>query len=139
MLVQIVPARSRLLVEVLIPNEERGNLRPGQPVDVKLDAFPFQKHGRLQGLLEWVSPDAELSTNANFSLLTEAAQLRALTSSTPQYVFRGHVVIEPASNSALMLAPGLTAQVDIYTDRRRIVDFFLFPLEKATGEAMRVR
>lgn len=138
-LVQIVPARSRLLVEVLIPNEERGNLRPGQPVDVKLDAFPFQKHGRLQGLLEWVSPDAELSTNANFSLLTEAAQLRALTSSTPQYVFRGHVVIEPASNSALMLAPGLTAQVDIYTDRRRIVDFFLFPLEKATGEAMRVR
>lgn len=138
-LIQIVPARSRLLVEVLIPNEEKGYLRPGQPVDVKLDAFPFQKHGRLQGRLEWISPDAELSTNANISLLTEGAQLRALTSSIPQYVFRGHVVTEPGSSNSLMLAPGLTAQVDIYTDRRRILDFFLFPLEKATGEAMRVR
>jgi HlyD family type I secretion membrane fusion protein len=138
-LVQIVPARSRLLIEVLIPNEEKGHLVPGQPVDVKLDAFPFQKYGRLQGRLEWVSPDAELSTNANVSLLTEAAQLRAVTSSSPQYVFRGHVVTEPASNKALLLAPGLTAQVDIYTDRRRILDFFLFPLERATGEALRVR
>lgn len=138
-LLQIVPANTRLLIEVLVPNEEKGYLQIGQPVDIKLDAFPFQKYGRLQGRLEWISPDAELSTGGNISLLTEAAQLRALTTSIPQYVYRGHVVARPESNERLRLTPGLTAQVDIYTDRRRIIDFFLFPLEKVTDEAMRVR
>lgn len=138
-LLQIVPANTRLLVEIMIPNEEKGYLRPGQPVDIKFDAFPFQKYGRLEGQLEWVSPDAELSTNANISLLTEAAQARALTSAIPQYMFRGHVVANHRSNSQLRLAPGLTAEVDIYTDKRRILDFFLFPLQKATEKALQVR
>lgn len=138
-LLHIVPANTRLLVEVLVPNEEKGYLEAGQPVDIKLDAFPFQKYGRLAGRLEWISPDAELSTSGNISLLTEAAQMRALTTSVPQYVYRGHVVAVPQSSSRLRLAPGLTAEVDIHTDRRRIIDFFLFPLEKATDEAMRVR
>ncbi|MFM1990399.1 MAG: hypothetical protein RJA99_3356 [Pseudomonadota bacterium] len=138
-LLQIVPANARLLLEVLVPNEERGYLQAGQPVDIKLDAFPFQKFGRLEGRLEWVSPDAELSNAGNVSLLTEAAQVRAATGSFPQYMFRGHVVARPESNDRLRLAPGMTAQVDIYTDRRRIIDFFLFPLERATDEAMKVR
>lgn len=138
-LLQIVPAGARLIVEVLIPNEEKGYLQAGQPVDVKLDAFPFQKHGRLEGQLEWISPDAELSTNANVSLLTAPAQARALTTSIPQYVYRGHVIVRPESNPAVWLTPGLTAQVDIYTDRRRIIDFFLFPLRQATDDAFRVR
>lgn len=138
-LLQIVPANTRLLIEVLVPNEEKGYLQAGQPVDIKLDAFPYQKYGRLEGRLEWISPDAELSTGGNISLLTEAAQARALTTSVPQYLYRGHVVARPESNERLRLAPGLTAQVDIYTDRRRIIDFFLFPLEKVTDEAMRVR
>ena len=138
-LLQIVPSNTRLIIEVTIPNEEKGYLRTGQSVDIKFDAFPFQKYGRLMGQLEWISPDAELSTNANVSLLTEAAQIRALTSSIPQYVFRGRVLADQASNPRLRLAPGLTAQVDIYTDKRRILDFFLFPLQKTTEEALRVR
>ncbi len=138
-LLQIVPANARLLIDVLVPNEEKGYLQAGQLVDIKLDAFPFQKFGRLEGRLEWISPDAELSTASNISLLTEAAQVRALTTSIPQYVYRGHVVARPESNQRLRLAPGMTAQVDIYTDRRRIIDFFLFPLERVTDEAMRVR
>jgi hemolysin D len=138
-LLQIVPANARLLIDVLVPNEEKGYLQAGQLVDIKLDAFPFQKFGRLEGRLEWISPDAELSTASNISLLTEAAQIRALTTSVPQYVYRGHVVARPESNQRLRLAPGMTAHVDIYTDRRRIIDFFLFPLERVTDEAMRVR
>jgi hemolysin D len=138
-LARVVPSNTRLVIEVLIPNEEKGYLQAGQPVDIKLDAFPFQKYGRLSGKLEWISPDAELSTSSNISLLTQAAQLRTLNNFVPQYVYKGRVVAFADTNQTLKLAPGLTAQVDILTDRRRILDFFLFPLRKTVGEALLVR
>jgi hemolysin D len=137
-LVQLVPANTPLIIEVMIPNEEKGYLRIGQSVDIKLDAFPFQKYGRINGQLDWVSPDAELSNNLNSSLLTQSAQLRTLNN-TPQYVYRGKVTPKADSNVNIKLSPGLTASIDIYTDKRRIIDFFLFPLQNSLDEAMRVR
>lgn len=138
-LARLVPTDARLVIEVLIPNEEKGHMQAGQLVAIKFDAFPFQKYGSLKGKLEWISPDAELSTTSNISLLTQSAQLRTLNSYVPQYVYRGRVEAQAESNTLLKLAPGLTAQVDIYTDRRRILDFFLFPLKKVSGEALLIR
>lgn len=138
-LLVLVPTAAAMVIEILIPNEDNGHLRPGQVVDIKLDAFPFQKYGRLTGRVEWVSPDAELSTDSNYPLLTQGTRLRFRNSEMPQYVYRGKVVAQPQSNPNVRLALGLTAQVDIYTDRRRIIDFFLYPLRTMTEDALRVR
>lgn len=138
-LVHLVPAGAPLVFEALIPNEERGFLREGQAVDIKLDAFPFQKYGRVKGELLWVSPDAELMGNAHTATLTAAAQLNAFKSRLPQYVYRSKIALRLKSAPAIRQSPGLTGQADIATDTRRIIDFFLFPIQKSGEEALRVR
>lgn len=138
-LIQLVPSGSQLQLEILIPNEEMGYIQPGHQVDVKFDAFPFQKYGRAKGRLLRISPDAELTTSSRIALLSPAATLRAVGSAAPQYFYRGIVQLEPTPTQMFRVVPGMTAQADIYTDRRRIVDFFLFPTRKWVEEAVRVR
>ena len=41
------------------PSWSIGYLKVGQPVEVKVDTFPFQRYGTLKGTLIWISPDAE--------------------------------------------------------------------------------
>lgn len=137
--VQIVPSNSPLHLEVLIPNEEMGYMRTGQPVDIKLDAFPFQKYGRMTGTLAWISPDAELVTTSRSPLLTQAATLRSAATDAPRFYYKGSVQFDRSPNNLLQAAPGLTALADIRTDRRRIIDFLLFPMQQWLEEAVHVR
>lgn len=140
-LVILVPDGAPLTMEVFIPNDDRGFLQTGQRVDIKLDAFPFQKYGRLNGRLDWISPDAELLVDKNISLLTKSSQLKAANNQVQEYVYRGKVSANAHrdGNTPIRLVPGLTGQVDIYTDKRLIIDFFLFPVQKNLEEALRVR
>ena len=46
----IVPAGSELIVEALILNRDVGFVAPGQQVIVKLEAFPFTRHGYIEGM-----------------------------------------------------------------------------------------
>lgn len=125
-LFEVVPVDAPLIVEVEIPNADMGFLHVGQIVDIKLDAFPFQRYGRIAGRLAWISPDAEKSDSSGTG-----------TMNAPSYFYRGKV--HPQIGSALRLSPGMTTQVDIVTDRRRVIDFFLFPLRKTIEEGMAVR
>lgn len=125
-LFEVVPVDAPLLIEIEIPNAEMGFLREGQAVDVKLDAFPFQRYGRMEGQLIWISPDAEKRHEGMSGAMN-----------TPGYLYRGKVRTQP--HSTLRLVPGLTSQVDIVTDRRRVIDFFLFPIQQAVEDGMAVR
>jgi hemolysin D len=58
-LVTIVPDDTPLIVEATVSNEDIGYLKVGQPVEVKVDTFPFQKYGSLKATLVSISPDAE--------------------------------------------------------------------------------
>jgi hypothetical protein len=58
-LVTIVPDGTPLIVEATVSNEDIGYLKVGQPVEVKVDTFPFQRYGSLKGTLTSISPDAE--------------------------------------------------------------------------------
>jgi multidrug resistance efflux pump len=47
-----------LRFEAEVPNEDVGDLRPGMPARVKLDAFDYQKYGALEGIVQFVAPDS---------------------------------------------------------------------------------
>ncbi|WP_312407077.1 HlyD family type I secretion periplasmic adaptor subunit, partial [Brevundimonas sp.] len=57
-LVTLVPDGEDLIVEALILNRDVGFVRPGMRTIVKLEAYPFTRHGSLTGVVEHVSPDA---------------------------------------------------------------------------------
>ena len=57
-LMKIVPHEDALEAEVKIQNKDIGFVKIGQPVQVKLEAFPFTRYGTIPGRLKKLSLDA---------------------------------------------------------------------------------
>src|SRR5262249_50174383 len=53
----LVPMESPLEAEVLIEGSDVGQVRNAAPTRLKLEAWPFQKHGTLKGSLRTLSED----------------------------------------------------------------------------------
>lgn len=118
-LVTIVPDGERLVVEALILNKDVGALRSGEPVTVKLEAYPFTRFGTLRGVLDYVSPDAVVDERRG---LVFPARVRLVD-----------------DGGSMRLSPGMSAVAEIVTGRRRVIDFLWSPIAKITSEAGRER
>jgi hemolysin D len=117
----VVPDSGELIVEAQVLNRDAGFVEAGQPVTVKLEAFPFTRYGTLEGRLAWISRDAIQDEKLG-----------------PVYAARV-TVQPPPKGSAIEVTPGLAASAEIRTDERRVIDYLLSPLERAVSEAGRER
>jgi hemolysin D len=148
-LVTIVPDGTPLIVEATVTNQDIGYLKPGQPVEVKVDTFPFQKYGSLPGTLTWVSSDAEDKSAASSDLETRSGTLanedgrNGANNPNAGYVYKVHVRTAQSNfvvdGTTRAIQSGMTVQADIVTDRRRVIDFFLSPVIKYLDEGLEVR
>ncbi|MGH9919296.1 MAG: HlyD family efflux transporter periplasmic adaptor subunit, partial [Nitrososphaerales archaeon] len=148
-LVTIVPEGTPLIVEATVTNQDIGFIRVGQPVEIKVDTFPFQKYGTLKGTLVWISPDAEDKNAASKDLDTRSGEPGADPSRFPTanpnaaYVYKVHIRTGPSNfivdGRIRPVQAGMTVQADITTDRRRVIDFFLSPVMKYLNEGIKVR
>lgn len=120
----VVPDNPELIVEAQVLNKDVGFVRPGQPVTVKLEAFPFTRYGTLEGRLIQISRDAVQDEKLG-----------------PVYQARVSVARPSPSSVAagVTVAPGLSATAEIRTDERRVIDYLLSPLERTLSEAARER
>jgi HlyD family secretion protein len=57
-LLSIVPEGKEPLLEVYLPNQYRGFVDEGMKAKVKIDAFPYQEFGVVDGTVVYVSPNA---------------------------------------------------------------------------------
>ncbi len=122
-ILEIVPLDDKLLVETRVQPKDVGRLKAGQEAIVKFSAYDFVIHGGLKGRLAYISPDA-------------------ITDDKGQSYFIAHV----AAPSGLWqqglwadkpLIPGMQAQVDILSGEKTILQYWLKPLLRAKGNAMR--
>jgi hemolysin D len=123
-LLVIVPDGSTLVVDAMVLNRDAGFVREGQEVRVKLEAFPFTRYGVVNGRLTFMSRDAIQDENLGL-------------------VFPARVELSQFSinvnGQATPLTAGLAATAGIRTGRRRIIEFFLSPLQRRVEEAGRER
>jgi hemolysin D len=148
-LVTIVPDGTPLVIEATVTNEDIGYVKVGQPVEVKVDTFPFQKYGSLKGTLTWISPDAEDKTAASKDTDTRSGAAssrdlaRAADNPNAAYVYKVHVRTDQSqfivNGQPRSVQSGMTVQADITTDRRRVIEFFLSPVVKYMDEGLKVR
>jgi membrane fusion protein len=54
----IVPRQSRLEVQVMLPSSAVGFIREGDRVDLRFDAFPYQRYGSVSGSIREISQAA---------------------------------------------------------------------------------
>ncbi|MBS3997715.1 MAG: HlyD family type I secretion periplasmic adaptor subunit [Hydrogenophaga sp.] len=136
-LLTLVPQGEQLVAEVQIRNEDVGFVQPGQEVQLKLAAFPFQKYGLMQGTVQTVAADAQAMTqNSGMNLPPAAATgYKAIVKLQSQQLEmqRGDEVKRYA------LDPGMQVAAEIKQGHRTVMEYLLSPVSKTVHEAGRER
>lgn len=123
--VTMVPDGADLYVEANVPSRDISYLKVGSEVRVKLESYPFQKYGTLNGRLTVLSADSVPLKEGDQSRLVYRAQVR-LTDSPHDIAVRG-----------LRIRPGLVATAEIKTGKRSIASYVLNPILRTADEGMR--
>lgn len=117
--VDIIPSDDQLLVEARIAPQDIAFLRPGQPATIKLTAYDFAIYGGLQAELDHISADTITDDEGNTF-----------------YLVRVRTVDGEELANELSVIPGMTAQVDVMTGKRTVMQYLLKPVLRAWSDSM---
>lgn len=121
-LVGIAPADARNVLHIEIAEQHRALLKEGMAVKLKFNAFPYQRYGFIDGVLEYIAPSATLPAG-------NPGQNR-----TPIYKARvslaRHYFTLPGETTRVPLRYGMTASAEIVVRQRRLIDLALDPLRQ---------
>ncbi|MCE2930033.1 MAG: HlyD family type I secretion periplasmic adaptor subunit [Vampirovibrionales bacterium] len=137
-MVQIVDTNQPLEVKVSLQNKDIGLLKVGQPCRIKVDAYDFQKYGMLNGTLRHLSQNNVLPPRGagENPMLTQ-------TDAPKSAPFTAYISIDKPELKVLdrmvRLKPGMAVRAEVKVGKRRLYEFFLFPLLKAGKESFSVR
>lgn len=120
----IVPKDASMQIKAKVLNQDAGFIEKDMPVSIKVDTYNFQKYGILNGIVTVVSPNS-----------VKDERLGDIY----------EVYIEP-QNTTLMVEGkeqtikyGMTTTNEIKIGKRRIIEFFIYPLIKYMDESIKVR
>jgi len=131
-LLSIVPSGSKLQAQLFSPSRAIGFLHPGQNVQLRYQAYPYQKFGHYEGEIERISHSAI----SRGELPLQLAGLTSLFVST-EPVYR--IVVDLAEQHVtaygkpVTLQPGMQLEADVLIERRRLYEWMLDPLYTLTG------
>jgi len=123
-LMSIVPKDDPVEIESFLQNKDIGFVRTGQPVEVKVNAFDYTKHGMIHGHVASVSRDA-IEDSRRGSLYRIGVSLA-----------QSYIIIE---GKPVTLEPGMTVQVEIKTGSRRVIEYLLSPVLRHEHESLNER
>lgn len=134
-LMRIAPSDARVEVEAKLSNLDIGFVRAGMPAEVKVETFPFTRYGVIHATVTNVSSDAIVEQPA-----PQPATGQAAAPSQPDdlhYLVRLRLDRDSmdVDGRPVSLTPGMMVQAEIKTGKRRVIEFVLSPLAKATREA----
>jgi hemolysin D len=124
----LVPLGAKLEAEVEIDSLDVGGLRPGDIAHLKFDAFPFQRHGSIDGTVRTISSDAFKRDHVNPGEGTDAYYLSRI-----QF---GEVKLRNMPANAPLL-PGMTVTAELVVGKRTVMSYLMWPLTRALNESLR--
>lgn len=122
----IVPMNGELEAEVQINSLDVGYVKPGAAAHLKLDAFPFQKHGSLDGKVRTISEDA---------FRRESSSGEGLDAYYVTRIAYGDSQLKNLNKSRIL--PGMTVSAEIVVGKRSVMSYLIWPLTKALDESIR--
>jgi HlyD family secretion protein len=132
-LITLVPYGNRVEAEVDVDSTDVAHLRVGDPVRVKLDALPFQRHGTVPGTLRVI-------TENSFQSDKSAAAAADKQEARPAF-FRARAALGAVDlldvPKDFRLIPGMTLAAEIKIGRRSIVSYVLDPVVRLFDESLR--
>lgn len=131
-LLNIVPNGEALMAEVAIKNEDAGFVTPGQAVKVKLQAYPFQKYGMLNGVVEVLGADSSVNDPQKAVMGQSPQSYKLLVKLSSQE-------LRSPSGDLLKLSPGMVVTAEVNQGQRSVLEYLLSPVQKISSEAARER
>lgn len=123
----LVPISETLEADVQIDSMDVGYIKIGSKTNVKIDAYPFQKHGTIDGSLRTVSQDA---------FRRDTAAPSGLDAYYGGRITLGSAKLQDMPANAVLL-PGMTLTAEILVGKRSVLSYLLWPLTKAAKESLR--
>ena len=123
----LVPLNVALEAEVYIDAQDIGYVKRDHPVHLKVDAYPFQRHGTLDAKIRTISEDA----------FRRGASDRA----APDVYYLSRIELGEATlknmGDGARLLPGMTLSAEIVVGQRTIISYLAWPLLKGLSESAR--
>jgi hemolysin D len=135
-LMTVVPQNEQVKAEVWVADVDAGLVRVGQKAKVKLGAYAFQKYGMVEGVVEYVSPDA-----AELPDTRERDRRDARTHVMPPSGFRALVALDSRylerDGRRHRINAGMLVSAEIHLGTRTVMEYLLSPVSKTLHEAAR--
>ena len=116
-LVTIVPKDTPLEMVCYVKNMDIGDIELGMATEIKLEAYPYNKYGTVKGNVKYISPSAFVSEQMGSVYLVKIEVTDA--------------------NEDIDIISGLSGSVEVKTDQRTVMDYFLDPIIKGFGECLK--
>ncbi|HYL82421.1 MAG TPA: HlyD family efflux transporter periplasmic adaptor subunit, partial [Candidatus Acidoferrum sp.] len=111
---ELACAGERLQAEVLAPQSGVGLIKPGQPVKLLYDAFPYQRYGMRYGTIRWVSPaSVQVKDQPVFRILVNIQDEAVVVKGQPR-----------------PLLAGMEGKADIVIGKRSLLSFAFEPIRQ---------
>jgi len=123
-LLVVVPQDHPVEAVAQVENKDVGFVREGQPVEIKVETFPFTLYGTIPGRVLAVSDDAAPIEKVGLVYPTRVSMDRST------------ILVD---GKQVNLSAGMAVTVEIKTGKRRLIQYLLSPLLKSLKESLRER
>lgn len=123
-LMVIVPDGAQVTAEVTLDNKDIGFVSPTQEAAIKLETFPYTRYGTVNATVKTVTADA-VNDEKRGAIFPVTLNLGATTIDV--------------DGRPIKLSPGMNLTAEIKTGKRRVIEFLLSPVQRATSESLRER
>lgn len=121
-LLTLVPETLPIHAEIKVTNQDLSYIHLRQRAALRVDAFPYQKFGRLMGTVTAISPSSQKDDKGN--------SLYKLTITLDEQCLRTKEKCHP-------LRPGMTLSTDLITRKKTLLSFITEPLQMKLDRAFR--
>jgi adhesin transport system membrane fusion protein len=123
-LMQIIPIGDELILEAKISPRDIAQVENGLEATIRFDPFDYTIYGGVIGKVVYVSPDTLKEESNRGEEIYYRVHISTLTNP-----------VTTTSGRQLAIQPGMTAQVDIKTSDRTVLNYLLKPLRKTLAES----
>lgn len=127
-ILQLVPVDDKLIIEAKLSPADISFVHIGQKALIKLDAYDYSIYGSFNGIVKYISPDT-------------------ISEKTPEgekFYFRVRLELDKNQmiqnkGKSIEISTGMTAQIDIVTAQRTILNYLTKPITKTFDESFHER
>ncbi|MCK9372546.1 MAG: HlyD family type I secretion periplasmic adaptor subunit [Sulfuricurvum sp.] len=123
-LLTLIPQNVPLIIQATVLNQDIGFITKEMDAAVKIDTFDFQKYGLIHGTVKHIADDAiddeKLGPVYEIAITPNDTTLRV-------------------EGKDLTINPGMSVTAELKVGKRRVIEFFIYPMIKYLDEGLSVR